>query len=76
MLLGPDCWTDVLVEAEDVARVVGLLDGLEPGEGVAVGLAQEVLALLAKPREVQVDAAPVRVGSSALPELPRPGDAS
>src|ERR671915_191640 len=64
---------DVLVEPEDVLRVVG---GLDPCEAVVVGAvaaADGGVALLEQAGEVEVRLA-VREGDSGVPELTRVGD--
>src|SRR5262245_17621341 len=65
---------DVLIEAEDIERIVFPLDLAEPGEVGAIGSTHELFALLAEAGEVEIDAAPVGVGIHSLPEGTRPGD--
>ena len=63
---------DVLVEAEEVGRVVDPLESREPlVVALAVGLAHAVLALVAE--EVDVDAS-ARVGLQRVEEVACPGD--
>src|SRR5215831_7582368 len=63
---------DVLVDAEEVGRVVCPLESCQPlVVTLAVGRAHAVLALVAE--EVEVDA-PARVGLHRVEEVSRPSD--